>query len=138
MAILLLAGLSSCFYTDSDMYFVEPVADDPPVFSVGTNLDTLLYPEVFDSLEVEYIAEITGGEFYYFYARLAGSVVFESDSTLGSFWITSFMADSAGIDTLYMNFYYSTNTNSLGDKFGYEALVEELKYAIDFKPGGKK
>jgi hypothetical protein len=48
------------------------------------------------------------------------------------------LADSSGVDTLYMEFYYSSNTNSLADKVNYEARTEILKFAIDFNPGGTK
>ena len=137
-AALLLAGLPACFYTDSEMYNVEPVPGDPPVRSVVTNLDTLHNPQVNDSLEVIYQVEVSGGEFYYFYADVASSTVFESDSTFGSFWITPDMADSSGVDTLYMEFYYSSNSNSMGDKLGYEALFDDLKFAIDFNLQGAK
>ena len=137
-AALLLAGLPACFYTDSEMYYVEPVPDDPPVRSVATNLDTLHNPQVNDSLEVIYQVEVSGGEFYYVYADVASSTVFESDSTYGSFWITSYMADSLGVDTLYMEFFYSSNSNSMADKLGYEVLLDYLKIAIDFNLQGAK
>jgi hypothetical protein len=120
------------------MYYVDPIADDPPVISVSTNLDTLINPPVNDSFEVTYRAEITFGKFYYMYADVAGSTIFESDSTFGTFWITPFMADSSGVDTLYMEFYYSTNSNSLADLLGYEAQVEYVNHAIDFSQGGAK
>lgn len=120
------------------MHYVEPTAGDPPLISVSTNLDTLYDPEVSDSLGVHYQVEITGGEFYYVYAELAQSLIFASDSSQGSFWITPFMADSSGIDTLHMEFYYSTNTNSLADMLGYEALIKYKKYALEFMLGGAK
>jgi len=132
LAALLLAGLPACFYNDAEMYNVEPVPSDQPVRSVITNLDTLSNPKVNDSLEVIYQVELSGGEFYYVYADVASSTVFESDSTYGSFWITSDMADSLGVDTLYMEFFYSSNSNSMADKLGYEALLDYLKIAIDF------
>ena len=137
-AALLLAGLPACFYTDSEMYNVEPVPGDPPVRSVVTNLDTLHNPQVNDSLEVIYQVEVSGGEFYFVYADVASSTVFESDSTYGSFWITPDMADSLGVDTLYWDFYYSTNSNSMADMIGYEALLDSLKIAIDFNQQGAK
>lgn len=136
--VLLFSGFAGCFYSDRDMYYVEPIAGDPPLISVSTNLDTLQNPPVNDSLEVNYLVEISGGEFYYVYADVTGSTIFESDSTHGTFWITSLMADSSGVDTLYMEFYYSTNTNSLADKFGYEASVEYLNFAVDFNLGGAR
>lgn len=132
IAVLLLSMLSACFYSDSEMYNVEPVPGDPPVILVTTNLDTLYNPPVNDSLEVIYDVEIEGGELYYVYAAIATTPVFESDSTYGSFWIDPSLADSSGVDTLYIEFYYSSNSNSLADKVGYEALLESLKISVDF------
>ena len=133
---LLAAALPACFYSDTDMYLVEPVPGEPPVLTVTTNLDTLVDPVVDDSLEVRYLAEVSNGKFYYLYADLAGSTIYESDSTEGEFWITPYMADSSGIDTLYMEFYFSTNSNSLADQLGYEAQFKTLTFAIDFNLGG--
>jgi len=134
-AALLLSGLPACFYSDSEVYYVEPIPGDPPLLSVSTNLDTLYNPPVNDSLEVIYQVEIAGGELYYVYAEVASSPVFESNSTHGSFWINPGMADYLGVDTLLMEFYYSTNSNSFSDRIGYEAQVDTLKYAINFSPG---
>ncbi len=135
---MLLLGLPACFYSDSNTYYVDPVAGDPPLLSVFTNLDTLYNPQVNDSLEVIYQVEIEDGEFYYVYADVGNTAIFESDSSDGSFWISSVLADSSGVDTLYMEFYYSTNSNSLADKLGYEALAEIRKFAIDFNLEGAK
>jgi hypothetical protein len=135
---LLLSGLPACYYSDSNIYYVDPVAGDPPLLSVFTNLDTLYNPPVNDSLEVIYQVEIEDGEFYNVYADVGSTAVFESDSSEGSFWISPVLADSSGVDTLYMEFYYSSNSNSLGDKFGYEALTEIQKFAIDFNLEGAK
>ena len=129
---LLLSGLPACYYSDPEFYEVEPVPGDPPLISVSTNLDTLNNPPVNDSLEVIYQVEISGGELYYVYADVVHTTIFESDSTYGSFWINPLLANSSGVDTLYMEFYYSSNSNSLADKAGYEALVEYLNLAIDF------
>lgn len=129
---LLLSGLEACFYSDLEMYEVEPTPDDPPVFAVSTNLDSLQNPDVNDSLEVIYRVEISGGELYYLYADVGSTQIFESDSTAGSFWILPSFADSSGIDSLYMEFYISSNSNSLADEVGYEALVEYLSIAVNF------
>ncbi len=129
---LLLVVLPACFYSDTTLYEVEPVPGDPPVISVVTNLDSLINPPVNDSLEVIYQVELSSSNFYYVYADVASTTIFESDSSYGSFWIDSGLADSSGIDTLYLEFYYSSNSNSLADMFGYEALVDYQKYAIDF------
>jgi len=136
--VLLLSGLPACFYSDSNTYYVEPVAGDPPLLSVVTNLDSLYNPPVNDSLEVVYQVEIEDAEFYYVYADVGNTTIFESDSSDGSFWISPVLADSSGVDTLYMEFYYSSNSNSLGDILGYEALTETMKYAIDFNLEGAK
>jgi hypothetical protein len=135
---LLLFGPRACFYSDTDLYFVEPLEGDPPQVNISTSLDTLNEPAVYDSLQVDYLVEISGGEFYYVIGELASTTVFESDSSRGTFWITSSMADSGGRDTLFMSFYYSSNTNSLADKLGYEARVEILDYALNFMMGGAK
>lgn len=138
IAVLLLSGISGCFYSDTELFYVQPVAGEPPLITISTSLDTLHNPPVNDSLEVEYLVEVTGGEFFYVYADLAGSVIYESDTSQAAFWITPYMADSAGIDTLYMEFYYSSNTNSLADKLGYEARVKDLKFALDFNLAAAK
>ena len=129
---LLLSVLPACFYADSEMYEVEPIPGDPPLLTVSTNLDSLINPPVNDSLQVNYHVDISGGDFYYVYADVFETTIFESDSIDGSFWINRSMADSTGVDTLYMEFYHSSNSNSLADRVGYEALVEYLKFAVDF------
>jgi hypothetical protein len=130
--VAMLLVLPACFYSDSEIYEVEPVADDPPVFSVTTNLDTLDNPLVNDSLEVIYEVNIEEGELYYVYAVIAETQVFESDSIYGSFWIDQGVAGEPGVDTLYLDFYYSSNSNSLADYAKYEALLTSLKIAVEF------
>jgi len=136
VALVLL--LPACFYNDSELYEVEPVAGDPPVLSVSTNLDTLTNPMVNDSLEVIYQVDIEGGELYYVYAMVAETQVFESDSIYGSFWINHGVAEEPGVDTLYLDFYYSTNSNSLADIVKYEALLKTTKIAVEFNLGASK
>jgi len=135
---LLFSGLHACIYSDSELYEVEPVPGDPPLISINTNLDTLYNPPVNDSLEVIYQVEISGGELYYVYAEVTSTTIFESDSTFGSFWIDPLLADSSGVDTLHMGFYYSSNSNSLAGNLGYDALVEYQNFAIDFNLEGAK
>jgi hypothetical protein len=136
--VLLLSGLPGCLFTDASIYEVEPVAGDPPVLTVSTNLDTLIDPPVNDSLEVIYGIEVSGGEFYYMYADVGPDPVYESDSTSGSFWVPTSVADSVGVDTLQLEIYYSTNSNSLADRVGYEARAARLKYPLYFNLGGRK
>lgn len=132
IVLLLLFLLPACFYSDTEIYFVEPVPGDPANISVSTNLDSIYNPQVNDSLEVIYTVDIEGGELYYMYAGIGSTPIYESDSTFGSFWIQSRLKDTLSVDTLLMDFYYSSNSNSLADRVGYEALVESLKIAIAF------
>ena len=124
--------LPSCFFTDSELYQVEPVPGDPPVISVVTNLDTLVNPAVNDSLEVIYDVDIEGGDLYYVNVVIAGTQIFDSDSIHGSFWVTHSMSVVTGLDTLHMDFYYSSNSNTIADIVGYEALIKHLKFELDF------
>jgi hypothetical protein len=138
MLVLLWSGLPGCFFSDTSIYEAEPVAGDPPILTVSTNLDTLIDPPVNDSLQVIYGIEVSGGEFYYMFADVGENPVFESDSSDGSFWIPSSLAETPGVDTLMLEIYYSTNTNTLADKVGYDVNVEQFKYPVDFNLGGAK
>ena len=122
----------SCFYTDADIYFVDVVPGEPPTFSVSTNLDTIIDPAVTDSLEVSYLATIENGEFYLARCFLLEDVIFQSDSLQNSFWLYPGDVVFPGLDTLYVYFYYSTNTNSLADQLKAEANIVERKYPITF------
>ena len=132
LAVVLLAMPHSCFYSDSELYRVDPIPGDPPVLSVSSSLDTLYHPAVNDSLQVSYQVEVEGGELYYMYAVIANTAVYDSDTTQGAFWIYPELATDSGVDTLYIDLYYSTNSNSLADQVGYEAILETMKIAVDF------
>jgi hypothetical protein len=136
-ALILVAGISllcgSCFYNESDVYVAEPEPGDPPVFSVFVNLDTITVPEVTDSLEVNYSAEIENGEFYLMQAYLLTDIIFESDSLENSFRLYAGDVPIPGTDTLYLIYYYSTNTNSLADIVKVEANIVRKKYGIIFR-----
>jgi hypothetical protein len=121
---------AACYYVDKDVYEVEPVAGDPAVVSVASNLDTLNNPPVGDSLEVFYSVTVENGEFYFMDALLSGETFYTTDSIEGSFYV--YPSQSIGLDSLYMDFYHSSNTNTLADKTGYEARVTSRSYAIDF------
>ncbi len=77
---------------------------------------------------------VENGAFYYAYASVNELTVYESDSTEGSFWLHSADAGTEGSDTLCFELYYSTNSNSLADIIGYEALDTLISYAINFNP----
>ena len=127
-----LSLLSACYFTDSEWYRADPVADDPPEVSVITNLDTLYNPRVNDSLQVIYEVSVVNGEFFFMEAMVSDWTVHSSDSTYGSFWVYHSQSNETGLDTLYLDFYHSSNTNTLADVTGYEASITSQKYAIDF------
>ena len=133
-----LSLLNACFFSDSEIYRVEPVADDPPEVSVLSNLDTLDKPRVNDSLLVDFEIEVVNGEFYLLEALISDGVVHSSDTASGSFWIFPSQSDETGLDTLYMDIYHSSNSNSLADRTGWEASITYRKYAIDFSEEVKK
>ena len=125
--------INGCIYSDDGIYRVDPVADDPPLVLASTNLDSIENPVVIDSLEVVYDISIQNGELYILDVTLGNQFLYESDTTQGSFWIYASDSEIPGIDTLRMNIYYSSNTNSLGDILAVEARDLNLNYAIDFK-----
>jgi hypothetical protein len=135
VCFLALCLVKGCFFTDNSFYEVDPLAGDPPEVSVITNLDTVDLPRVNDSLQVIYDLHIENGEFFFMEALISGEVVFASDSSHGSFMIYPFQSQATGIDSLAMEFYHSSNTNSLADLAGYEARITRLKFAIDFNQG---
>ncbi len=136
ITLILLFLPKACYYTDSEMYKADPVADDPPLVTVVSNLDTLDQPHVGDSLEVSYELSIVNGEFFFMDAEISDESVYSSDSLRDSFWI--YPSQSTGLDSLYLDFYHSSNTNTLADKTGYEAHITSLRYAIDFDGELKK
>ena len=125
--------INGCIYSDDGIYRVDPVPDDPPIVLASTNLDSIENPVVTDSLEVEYDISIQNGELYLLDVTLGNQFLYESDTTQGSFWIYASDSKIPGIDTLRMDIYYSSNTNSLGDILSIEARDLDLSYAIDFK-----
>jgi hypothetical protein len=133
IALGIVCLISGCIYSDDGIYRVDPVADDPPLVLASTNLDSIENPVVIDSLEVVYDISIQNGELYILDVTLGNESLYQSDTTYGSFWIYAHDSELPGIDTLRMNIYYSSNTNSLGDLLGFEARELNLKYAIDFK-----
>ncbi len=129
--------INGCIYSDEGVYYVDPVADDPPLILASTNLDSIENPVVSDSLEVVYDISIQDGKLYLLDVILGNQFLYESDTTQGSFWIYASDSELPGIDTLRMNIYYSSNTNSLGDILDVEARELDLKYAIEFKGTNK-
>ena len=136
VGLLLLAH--ACTYSESDSFYVDPVPGDPPEIWISTNLDTLMNPTVADSLEVVYDVEIKNSDFYQLEAYVTDLFVFNSDSTNESFWLDSTMVTEPGVDTLYLYFFFSTNSNSLADIVDLEYDLVSLKYPINFEMGGAK
>ena len=121
LGIFLLLVMNSCIYSEEEDYFKDIVPGTPPNVSLSTNLDTINIPEVFDSLEIHYTIEITGGELIWSQFLLEDSIVFSSASAPNSFWLVNNMYYS-GLLKLRMEAYYNSNTGSLADIIGIEAL----------------
>lgn len=136
LTLLSLFSLSACYFVDKEVYEVEPVADEPSVVRVISNLDTLFHPPVGDSLEVFYSLTVENGEFFFVEALVSEEIFYASDSIEDSFYVYPFQ--SAGIDSLFLDFYHSSNTNTLADKSGYEARISRRSYALDFGEEARK
>lgn len=134
----MLTLICSCTYSDSGIFFVTPVPGDPPEIWVTTNLDSIPNPTVVDSLEVIYDVEIINGDFYQLEAYFLNELVFNSDSTNGSFWIDSTFVQSPEVDTLSLYFFFSTNSNSLANIVGLEYDYVSLDFPINYEQGGTK
>jgi hypothetical protein len=144
--ILLVSALlpAACTYTNSGNILVEPLEDDPAIITVHTNLDTMNNPTVTstDTLWVVFEAEVNNGELYYVQCILEDTVVYDSvtASEVDTLFESFILRDSFGIMpsisfdpghySLYMDFYYSSNTNSLSDRYGYESELKELEYSV--------
>ena len=130
LTLLSLLMMSACYFVDKEIYEVDPVAGDPAIVTVVSNLDTLPQAPVGDSLEVFYSVNMENGELFFMEALLSDEILYTSDSIEGSFYVYPFQ--SAGVDSLFLDFYHSSNTNTLADKIGYEARITSRSYAIDF------
>jgi len=141
----LTAVLCGCIYTSNERYMVDPVPGDPAVVSATVNLDTVNVNPYSDSLLVTYEFSVDGGKLYYVQSLIETYSIYEfltdydPDTLNGpyvladSFWLDVAVPPDSGIYTLYLDFYYSSNTNSLGDILGVEADVLTLQFMIDFK-----
>ena len=133
ISVGMLLLLHACFYNESDIYFVDVVPGEIPVFSVSVNLDTIIDAEVTDSLEVSYGVEIENGEFYLVQSYVSNTVIFQSDSLQNSFWLYPDDVPYPGLDTVYLYFYHNTNSNSLADLVKAEAIIVQRKYPVIFR-----
>jgi len=135
---------AACTYSDPGYFMVDPVPDDSATIDVHTNLDTMIDPTVTasDTLWVVFEAKVNNGELYRAICILEDSIVYDSITAsevdtlyesfilLDSFGIPPSIPLDPGLYPLYMDFLYSTNTNSLGDIFSYEWETKELEYII--------
>lgn len=136
---LLLAG---CSYTNSDIYYVTPLADDSASVAVITNLDSLDPIIVSDSLLFKYSVQIEGGELYLQEASISSLTLYQHytnydpDTIVGpfvftdSFWIYSAIAPDTALYPMLFSIYYSSNTNSLADVLGVEADILDLEFKL--------
>lgn len=127
---------SSCLYSDTEEYWVVPVADDPAVVRFLSSLDSLPSPVILtDSLVVFYEVEIENGDFYQARISVSDLEIYRSDSLAGTFVVDSSMLSPGGVaEMLDVLLFYSSNTNSLGDYYGIEASDSTLSFPIT-RPG---
>ena len=137
IAFLFLTGLftmfHACTYSDSDFFYVDPVPGDPPEIWITTNLDSIVNPTVTDSLEVSWEVEVINSDFYQLEAYIEEQMVFNTDTSNGTFWVTPAWVTDPGVDTLYLYFFFGTNSNSLADLVNLEYDWVTLKYPIQFE-----
>lgn len=143
---LLLAG---CTYSNSDIYYVTPVAGDSASVVLTTNVDSLDPIIVSDSLLFKYSLQIEGGELYLQEASVSNIILYQHyteydpDTIVGpfvfsdSFWIYSTMAPDTAVYPMLFTAYYSANTNSLADVLGVEANLLEQEFELLLEGGGK-
>lgn len=137
--------VTGCIYSNSEVYTVSPVPGTPATVSASTNLDPDNPNPYNDSLRVSYDFSIDNGELFFVEGRIEQYPIYElvpdPDTTGGpyirsdTFWLSVVVPPDSGIYALYLSFFYSPNTNSLGDILGIEADVLELEYLVDFKGG---
>ncbi|MCP4313764.1 MAG: hypothetical protein GY790_21125 [Bacteroidetes bacterium] len=145
---LLTMVMGACSYSDTEIYYVEPVPNDSALMVLTTSLDTVGEAIITDSLLFTYRAVIEGGKLYFTEASIDNFILhqhetdYDPDTITGpfvlsdSFWIRRDMPVLPGINSMLFTLYYSSNTNSLADILGVEANIFEEEYIIDM--GGIK
>ena len=142
---------AACTYSDSGYFMMYPEPDDTATCTVTANLDTINDPTVTasDTLWIVFEAEVNNGELYRAICILEDTIVYDSITAseadtlyesfilLDSFGIPPSISLDPGLYPLYMDFLYSSNTNSLGDIYGYEWETKELEYAIRVQGDGQ-
>jgi len=142
---VLLMGLTGCIYTNNDVYTADPVAGVPATVNLITNLDPDNPNPYVDSLQVIYEFTIENGELYFVEALIEQYSFYElrtdydPDTVEGPYiqsdtiWLHVNVPPDSGIYSMYLTYFYSPNTNSLGDILGIEADVLDVEYLVDFK-----
>lgn len=130
--LLIACVVQSCIYNENDIYFNEIDISHLPVITIQLNLDSLDTPTVNDSLEVLFNISVEGGELYWTRFVISDSIVYANDTASDRFWLTSGLVVGPGTYTLEMDAFYSSNTGSLADIIGIEALMKSKYYEIRF------
>jgi hypothetical protein len=137
----------ACSYSNTDIYFVDPEPGEPAIIFATSNLDTMVDPTVTDSLLIIYKVEIDHAELYYVeggmenYRVYGLTPVYDPDTLVGpfvvtdSFWLQGTLPVEPGAKSLFLSFYYSSNTNSLGDILGVEVDILDLEYTVHMEGG---
>ena len=147
--LMLAMFLAACSYSSSEIYYASPVPGDTATVVLSTNLDNIDTVVISDSLLFKYRAEIENGELYFTSASVGPTTLYQHatdydpDTLMGpfvlrdSFWIWSNPATDTALYSLLFTVYYSSNTNSLGDKLGIEADILKLEFDL-LVEGGEK
>lgn len=147
--LMLAMFLAACSYSSSEIYYASPVPGDTATVVLSTNLDNIDTAVISDSLLFKYRAEIENGELYFTSASVGTTTLYQHatdydpDTLMGpfvlrdSFWIWSNPATDTALYSLLFTVYYSSNTNSLGDKLGIEADILTMEFDL-LVEGGEK
>ena len=122
----------SCEYSENGIYYHNVIPGNPPSITIKTNLDTMEAPSLIDSIMISYEIKVDSGEFIWSRFLLSDVLIFNSDTATNSFWLRYEMANDSGMQELTMEAYYSTNSGSIADVAGIEALKESIVYDIWF------
>ncbi|MFH0758851.1 MAG: hypothetical protein V2B15_16300 [Bacteroidota bacterium] len=139
--------LIGCSYSNTEIYFVDPEPGEPAIIFATSNLDSMVDPSVTDSLLIIYKLEIEHAELYYVEGGMENYRIYEltpdydPDTLAGpfvvtdSFWLQGSLPVEPGSKSLFLSFYYSSNTNSLGDILGVEVDILDLEYTVTMEGG---
>jgi hypothetical protein len=108
-----------CWLEDYHLYEVDVIFFRDSIYLVGTDFElTVISDTTLLVVEPDTILEFVKDPIHNSYLLA------------GSFLVTSRIPLEPGEYPLCFSFYYSSNTNSLGDIYGLEAEVKDLEYTI--------